>query len=64
MGECQGHGDVHLRSMLCVAWRAQGFVNAERYDVVGFGGLRLYFRVGLPEAWSWCTGEPCDVEAT
>ena len=45
MGECQGHGDVHLRSMLDVAWRVQGYVNAEGYDVVGFGGLRLGFRV-------------------
>ena len=64
MGEWQGHGDVHLESILCVAWRAQNFVNAEGYDVVGFGGLRLCFRVGLPEAWSWCTGKPCGMEAT
>ena len=64
MEECQGYGDVHLKGILDVAWRAQSIVNAEGYDVVGFGGPRLCFRVGLPEAWSWCTGKPCDMEAT
>ena len=57
-GECRGHGDVHSKSILLIARRANDLVDAGEQEAVTSGGQELGFLVGLPEARFRCAGEP------
>ena len=57
-GECRGHGNVHSKSILLIARRANDLVGAGKQKAVTSGGRELCFLVGLPGARFRCAGEP------